>query len=208
MPQNYVRPTTTQSPPTFTYNTPGLNHIPTMTSSTVHTTIQPDNRTTNRFLNPVTSNDPTNVRLKMLEEHNEKMLALLAKLPGAAVLVEIEPKTWFQASPYVDEIALMDIPKKYNIPTFTTKYSGITDLVEHVAQYKQLMWTVSIPSQYQEACMCKSFGSTLTGAADNSKIIHILVVLVYTVLPRAFERKSMKRIGKVRKMINCGTKDS
>ncbi|KAJ9544850.1 hypothetical protein OSB04_024557 [Centaurea solstitialis] len=89
----------------------------------------------------------------MLEEQNKAMLALLAKLPGAAVPVEVEPKTGFQASPYVDEIALMDIPKKYNIPAFTTKYSGITDPVEHVAQYKQLMWTASIPSQYQEACM-------------------------------------------------------
>ncbi|KAJ9541736.1 hypothetical protein OSB04_028242 [Centaurea solstitialis] len=27
------------------------------------------------------------------------------------------------------------------------------------------MWTASIPSQYQEVCMCKSFGSPLTGAA-------------------------------------------
>ncbi|KAJ9560504.1 hypothetical protein OSB04_005664 [Centaurea solstitialis] len=105
------------------------------------------------------------VRLKMLEEQNKTMLALLAKLPGAAVPVEVEPKTGFQASPYVDEIALMEIPKKYNIPAFTTKYSGVTDPVEHVAQYKQLMWTASIPSQYQETCMCKSFGSTLTGAA-------------------------------------------
>ncbi|KAJ9539013.1 hypothetical protein OSB04_031746 [Centaurea solstitialis] len=101
----------------------------------------------------------------MLEEQNEKMLALLAKLPGAAVPVDVEPKTGFQASPYVDEIALVDVPKKYNIPTFTTKYLGITDLVEHVAHYKQLMWTASIPSQFQEVCMCKSFKYTLTGAA-------------------------------------------
>ncbi|KAJ9553497.1 hypothetical protein OSB04_017542, partial [Centaurea solstitialis] len=96
------------------------------------------------------------------QNHNAR---IARKLPGAAVPVEVEPKTGFQASPYVDEIALMEIPKKYNIPAFTTKYSGITDPVEHVAQYKQLMWTASIPSQYQEACMCKSFGSTLTGAA-------------------------------------------
>ncbi|KAJ9535060.1 hypothetical protein OSB04_un001867 [Centaurea solstitialis] len=87
-------------------------------------------------------NDLMDIRLKMLEEQNKAMLALVAKLPGAAVPVEVEPKTGFQASPYVDKIALMDIPKKYNITAFMTKYSGITDPVEHVAQY-------------QEACMCK-----------------------------------------------------
>ena len=37
--------------------------------------------------------------------------------------------------------------------------------MEHVAQYKQLMWTTLIPHQYQEVCMCKIFGATLTGAA-------------------------------------------
>ncbi|KAJ9566735.1 hypothetical protein OSB04_002701 [Centaurea solstitialis] len=43
------------------------------------------------------------------------------------------PRTGFQASPFVVEIALVDVPKKYSIPAFATKYSGITDPVEHVA---------------------------------------------------------------------------
>ena len=79
---------------------------------------------------------------------------MLAKLPVAATPIDVEPRTGFQASPFVDEIALIDVPKKYNIPSFTPKYSGITDPVEHVAQYKQLMWTASIAHQYQEVCMC------------------------------------------------------
>ncbi|KAJ9561498.1 hypothetical protein OSB04_006658 [Centaurea solstitialis] len=139
-----------------------LSHIPTATTTITHVPIQPNNQ---EVVVVISVDNLMDVRLKMLEEQNKAMLALLAKLPGAAVPVEVEPKIGFQASPYVDEIALMDIPKEYNIPAFTTKYSGITDPVEHVAQYKQLMWTASIPSQYQEACMCKSFGSTLTGAA-------------------------------------------
>ncbi|KAI3757912.1 hypothetical protein L6452_05456 [Arctium lappa] len=109
--------------------------------------------------------DPVAQRLKLLEEQNERVLSMLAKLPGAAVPVDVEPRTEFQASPFVDEIALVDVPKKYSIPTFSPKYSGVTDPTEHVAQYKQLMWTVSIPHQFQEVCMCKSFGATLTGAA-------------------------------------------
>ncbi|KAJ9566408.1 hypothetical protein OSB04_002374 [Centaurea solstitialis] len=161
-------------PPVFTYVQPQgvprpfysipepIPHIPTINTTVTHIPVQP-NYQGNIGVTPTES--LMDVRLKMLEEQNKAMLALLAKLPGAAVPVQVEPKTGFQASPYVDEIALMEIPKKYNIPAFTTKYSGITDPVEHVAQYKQLMWTASIPSQYQEACMCKSFGSTLTGAA-------------------------------------------
>ncbi|KAJ9557089.1 hypothetical protein OSB04_011703 [Centaurea solstitialis] len=143
-------------------NVQPIPYIPTTATTITHIPIQPNNP---GAVGITHVDNLMDVRLKMLEEQNKAMLALLAKLPGAAVPVEVEPKTGFQASPYVDEIALMDIPKKYNIPTFTTKYSGITDPVEHVAQYKQLMWTTSIPSQYQEACMCKSFGSTLTGAA-------------------------------------------
>ncbi|KAJ9544188.1 hypothetical protein OSB04_023895 [Centaurea solstitialis] len=150
------------SPPLFQQNQFRAPHIPTINTTVTHIPIQP-NYQGNIGVTP--TENLMDVRLKMLEEQNKAMLALLAKLPGAAVPVEVEPKTGFQASPYVDEIALMEIPKKYNIPAFTTKYSGVTDPVEHVTQYKQLMWTASIPSQYQEACMCKSFGSTLTGAA-------------------------------------------
>ncbi|KAJ9538340.1 hypothetical protein OSB04_031073 [Centaurea solstitialis] len=172
--QTIFPPLPSGPPPVFTYVQPQgvprpfysipepIPHIPTINTTVTHIPIQP-NYQGNIGVTP--TENLMDVRLKMLEEQNKAMLALLAKLPGAAVPVEVEPKTGFQASPYVDEIALMEIPKKYNIPAFTTKYLGITDPVEHVAQYKQLMWTASIPSQYQEACMCKSFGSTLTGAA-------------------------------------------
>ncbi|KAJ9557837.1 hypothetical protein OSB04_012451 [Centaurea solstitialis] len=164
-----------QDPPVFTFGPfnnvsqqiPIPGHIPTAASSTVHTTIPPSTGISSGFIPtiPITIEDPLNVRLKSLEEQNQKLFALLTKLPGAAVPVEVEPKTGFQALPFVDEISLIDVPKKYTIPAFATKYSGVTDPVEHVAQYKQLMWTVPIPAQFQEVCMCKSFGSTLTGAA-------------------------------------------
>ncbi|KAJ9551380.1 hypothetical protein OSB04_015425 [Centaurea solstitialis] len=165
-------PSMPQGAPMFTFEPfsqqiPIPGHIPTAASSTIHTTIPPSTGIASSCIptNPINVEDPLNVRLKSLEEQNQKLFALLTKLPGAAVPVEVEPKTGFQASPFVDELALVDVPKKYTIPAFATKYSGITDPVEHIAQYKQLMWTVPIPAQYQEVCMCKSFGSTLTGAA-------------------------------------------
>ncbi|KAI3758462.1 hypothetical protein L6452_06025 [Arctium lappa] len=65
--------------------------------------------------------DPVAQRLKLLEEQNERVLSMLAKLPGAAVPVDVEPRAGFQASPFIDEITLVDVPKKYSIPTFSPK---------------------------------------------------------------------------------------
>ncbi|KAJ9543870.1 hypothetical protein OSB04_023577 [Centaurea solstitialis] len=150
-PMPHGPPPMPQGTPAFTFGPfnnvsqqiPIPGHIPTAASSTIHTTIPPSTGISSE----------------------SKAVRATYKLPGAAVPVEVEPKTGFQASPFVDELALVDVPKKYTIPAFATKYYGITDPVEHIVQYKQLMWTVPIPTQFQEVCMCKSFGSTLTGAA-------------------------------------------
>src|SRR5581483_6386581 len=160
-PINNQRPTFPPLPPgpypgatTFTYNQPQvgprpfvpfpepISHVPAATTPITHI---PNVSNVLGTTSSSPTSDIVDVRLKMLEEQNKAMLALLTKLPGAAVPIEVEPKTGFQASPYIDEIALVDIPKKYNIPAFTPKYSGISDPVEHIAQYKQLVWTVPIP---------------------------------------------------------------
>ncbi|KAJ9567725.1 hypothetical protein OSB04_003691 [Centaurea solstitialis] len=67
-----------QGPPAFTFGPfnnisqqiPILGHIPTAASSTVHTTIPPNTGISSGFIptNPVTIEDPLNVRLKSLEE--------------------------------------------------------------------------------------------------------------------------------------------
>ncbi|XP_031267808.1 uncharacterized protein LOC116126246 [Pistacia vera] len=44
-------------------------------------------------------------------------------------------------------------------------YDGTTDPDDHIASYKQRMFTVSIPRPLREACMYKSFGSSLSGPA-------------------------------------------
>ncbi|KAJ9544335.1 hypothetical protein OSB04_024042 [Centaurea solstitialis] len=124
--QNFVRPSIPQSPPGFTFGLfhnisqqiPIPGHIPTAA---------------------ITTEGPLNVRLKSLEEQNQKLFALLTKLHGAAVPVEVEPKTGFQASPFVDEIVLVDVPKKYNISAFATKYSGVTDPVD-----TSLQWLINL----------------------------------------------------------------
>ncbi|KAJ9551026.1 hypothetical protein OSB04_015071 [Centaurea solstitialis] len=124
-------PSMPQGAPMFTFEPfsqqiPIPGHIPTVASSTIHTTIPPSTGISSSCIPtiPINVEDPLNVRLKSLEEQNQKLFALLTKLPGAAVPVEVEPKTGFQASPFVDELALVDVPKKYTIPAFATKYSG------------------------------------------------------------------------------------
>ncbi|KAJ9565054.1 hypothetical protein OSB04_001020 [Centaurea solstitialis] len=105
-----------------------IPHIPTATTTITHVSIQPNNQEA-VGINP------------MDKSHGP-------------VPVEVEPKTGFQASPYVDEIALMDIPKKYNISRLYNQVLGDNRSVEHVAQYKQLMWTASIhPNIRRHACV-------------------------------------------------------
>ncbi|XP_031257473.1 uncharacterized protein LOC116115458 [Pistacia vera] len=42
-------------------------------------------------------------------------------------------------------------------------YDDTTDPDDHIASYKQRMFTISIPRALREACICKSFGSSLAG---------------------------------------------
>ena len=42
-------------------------------------------------------------------------------------------------------------------------YDGTTDPTYYIMSYKQHMFTTSIPRKQCEACMCKSFGSSLQG---------------------------------------------
>jgi hypothetical protein len=44
-------------------------------------------------------------------------------------------------------------------------YDGSSDPEEHVAQYRERMEINPIPDRLKEACLCKGFGSTLTGSA-------------------------------------------
>ncbi|XP_074290559.1 uncharacterized protein LOC141617274 [Silene latifolia] len=58
----------------------------------------------------------------------------------------------------------VDLPKKFVVPSMRT-YDGTLDPQNHVAFNKQKMLAALIPSEYREVCMCKGFGTTLTGPA-------------------------------------------
>ncbi|XP_074305229.1 uncharacterized protein LOC141640279 [Silene latifolia] len=46
-----------------------------------------------------------------------------------------------------------------------TLFDGTTDPCDHISQFKQKMMVTTATGASKEACMCKGFGSTLTGAA-------------------------------------------
>ncbi|XP_074293291.1 uncharacterized protein LOC141620273 [Silene latifolia] len=52
-------------------------------------------------------------------------------------------------SPFIDEIAKVDLPKKFVIPSMRT-YDGTSDPQNHVAFYKQKMLAASIPSEFRQ----------------------------------------------------------
>ncbi|XP_010677039.1 uncharacterized protein LOC104892753 [Beta vulgaris subsp. vulgaris] len=110
--------------------------------------------------------DPAAKKMALLESQNRKILRMLTKLPGAPITpVAEESPDGYAQSPFVEEIARQRIPKKINVTQPHKLYDGAADPYDHVAQYKQKMWTLSIPEHLMEATMCKSFGATLYGPA-------------------------------------------
>ena len=64
----------------------------------------------------------------------------------------------------MDAIALVEMLAKFSFPSMKL-YDGTTDSDDHVSQYKQRMFTIAIPRDLREACMCKGFGSSLISPA-------------------------------------------
>ncbi|XP_031272660.1 uncharacterized protein LOC116131157 [Pistacia vera] len=87
---------------------------------------------------------------------------VMRRIQGMPIPTKKSRSHCYADSPFVDEIALVDMPQKFTIPNMKL-YDGTTDPDDHIASYKQRMFTVSIPRSLREACMCKSFGSSLFG---------------------------------------------
>ena len=96
---------------------------------------------------------------------NRKLMRMIHKIPGAPVPVDVEAIDGYSQSPFVEDISKAQIPERLNIPAMPKLYDGTTDPLDHVAQYKQRMWQLSIPQELMEATLCKSFGATLCGPA-------------------------------------------
>ena len=68
------------------------------------------------------------------------------------------------ATPFTDEISLIDPPTHFTAPKFTF-YDGTADPEDHIIYYRQAMIPTSIPNAKRDAVMCKVFASSLKGSA-------------------------------------------
>ncbi|KFK21940.1 hypothetical protein AALP_AAs40902U000100 [Arabis alpina] len=94
----------------------------------------------------------------------EELERMILRLPGIAPPITKSAPNCYADTPFTDEIALVEMPKRFNFPTMVM-YDGTTDPDNHIAQYKQRMFTTAVAKEFREASMCKGFGSSLTGPA-------------------------------------------
>lgn len=62
---------------------------------------------------------------------------------------------------FTDEITLVVMPKKFTFPSVKMN-NWTNDPDNHIAQYKQRMFTTAIAKDNHKANMCEGFGSSLT----------------------------------------------
>lgn len=92
------------------------------------------------------------------------MEALIQKIPGVPVPTKKSLPHSYVDSPFVDSIALIKMPRKFSFLNMKM-YDSTNDPIDHIAYYKQRMFTAAIPLEQREACMCKSFSFSLQGPA-------------------------------------------
>jgi hypothetical protein len=89
---------------------------------------------------------------------------MISSVPGIMRPIPEMPVGSYKFSRFAWPICDVEIPKRFQTPSMKL-YDGTTDPEEHVAQYRERMEINPIPLDIKEACLCKGFGSTLTGPA-------------------------------------------
>ena len=88
---------------------------------------------------------------------------MVERLLGVAPPIRKSNPGSFTDTPFTENIALIEMPRKF-FPNIKM-YDGTGDPDVHVVQYKQRVLAVALPREFREATMCKGFGSTLIGTA-------------------------------------------
>uniref|UniRef100_A0A803PCI1 Retrotransposon gag domain-containing protein n=1 Tax=Cannabis sativa TaxID=3483 RepID=A0A803PCI1_CANSA len=101
---------------------------------------------------------------QMVARKLEGIEAIIHRIPGVPAPIKKSLPSSFADSQFVDAKALVEMPKKFVFPSMKM-YDETTDRNDHIESYKQRMFTVAIPRELREACMCKWFGSSLVGPA-------------------------------------------
>ncbi|KAK9065007.1 hypothetical protein SSX86_016390 [Deinandra increscens subsp. villosa] len=94
----------------------------------------------------------------------KKLKEMISSVPGVVQPIpEVAPSS-HRLSRFTSPICDVEILKRFQTPSMKL-YDGTTDPEEHVAQYMERMEVIYMPPDIKEACLCKGFGSTLTGSA-------------------------------------------
>ena len=121
----------------------------------------------NTFNNSYTTNhglmQDTSINHAMAREL-QKLKDMISSVPGVVKTISEIADGSHKISRFAPPICDAEIPKRFHVPTMKL-YDGSTDPEEHIAQYKEMMEINPIPERLKEACLCKGFGSTLTGSA-------------------------------------------
>ena len=72
-----------------------------------------------------------------------EMEALIQKIPRVPAPIKKSLPHSYADSPFVDFIALIEMPRKFSFPNMKM-YDGTTDPTDHIASYKQRMFTAAI----------------------------------------------------------------
>ena len=111
----------------------------------------------------------------------QKLRDIISNVPGVVKPIPEIPDESHKISRFAPPICDAEIPKRLQIPTMKL-YDGSTDPEEHVAQYRERMEINPIPERLKEACLCKGFGSTLTGSALKWLLSFPLTLLVHLLI--------------------------
>ena len=85
---------------------------------------------------------------------------MIQRIPRMPTPIKKSYVNCYAHSPFMENIALVEVPKKFNFPNMKL-YDGTTNPDDQIAQYRQWMFTIAIPRNLREACMCKWFGISL-----------------------------------------------
>ncbi|KAK1406299.1 hypothetical protein QVD17_41592 [Tagetes erecta] len=93
----------------------------------------------------------------------QKLKDMISSVTGVVRPIPEIPVGSHMISRFAAPICDAEIPKRFQTPNMKL-YDGSSDPEEHVAQYRDRMEINPILEKLKEACLCKGFGSTLTGS--------------------------------------------
>ena len=110
--------------------------------------------TTPPFTSNVGLHSSANTPLDLaMEKKLAKMESMIQRIPVVLNLLRKSLPHSYVDSPFVDSIALVEMPKKFHFPNMKS-YDGTIDPTDHITSYKQRMFIAAITCEQREACMC------------------------------------------------------